>query len=312
MKPILHPVLSPQLRQQRLMPPKTMVRVVLDTDAFNEVDDQFAMAYLLRSSERANVMAITAAPFYNWNSSSPEDGMNKSYYEIHKIFDLMGETMHPPVFKGSTQYMQSVDGPLDSSAADEIIRLGLASPMDDPLYVISIGAVTNISSAIVQCPQIIQHMVVVWLGPNAYWWKDHNIFNVSQDYLASSVIYESGVPLVILPCHCVASHLHTNPYELDACLKHKNRLCDYFCDLFHGRHARFGNNEPGWSKVLWDVSAIAWLVNDQWVPSKLLPTPMLRPDFTYEVDPKRDVYREAVFIDRSKVFADMFKKLSLS
>lgn len=312
MTSIRYPQLSPDLYQERLSPPRKPARVVLDTDAFNEVDDQFAIAYMLRSPEQIHPLAITAAPFFNWNSRSPGDGMEKSYHEIFQIYDLMNETLPPPVWKGSQQYMTQAGGPVDSPAAQEIIRLALASSADDPLYVVAIGAITNVSSAIAACPEIIQHIVVVWLGPNAFWWENHDIFNVSQDYFASSVLYESGVPLVVLPCHSVASHLHTTPYELDDCIQGKNELCDYFCQLFHGRHEKFGNNEPGWCKVLWDVSAIAWLVNAEWVPSKLLPMPYLNPDFTYRFDPERRQikYREAIFIDRSKVFVDLFAKLT--
>lgn len=310
MKSIPYPVLDEALRLQRLSPPRGKVRVVLDTDAFNEVDDQFALAYALQSPAQMALLAVTAAPFFNWNSTSPGEGMEKSYHEIFKIYRLMGLSNPPPVFRGSDRYMGTVDTPVDSHAARKIIQLALDSPLDDPLYVVAIGAITNVASAIALCPEIIRHMVLVWLGPNAYWWEHHNIFNCSQDYAASSLVYDSGVPLVLLPCHAVASHLLTTPYEIDACLKGKNPLGDYFSELFHGRHARFGENKPGWSKVLWDIATIAWLVGPEWVPSELLPTPRLKPDFTYDFSENRGPYREAVFIDRSRVYMDLFAKLS--
>ena len=65
-----------------LQPPAHVVDVVLDTDTYNEIDDQFALSYLLRSPERARVRGIFAAPFFNENSVSPEDGMEKSHREI--------------------------------------------------------------------------------------------------------------------------------------------------------------------------------------------------------------------------------------
>ena len=42
--------------------PTGRVDMVLDTDAFNEIDDQFAIAYTLRSPERCNLRQIYAAP----------------------------------------------------------------------------------------------------------------------------------------------------------------------------------------------------------------------------------------------------------
>ena len=56
--------------------------MVLDTDTYNEIDDQFALVYALLSPERLNVEAIYAAPFHNKRSQGPEDGMHRSYDEI--------------------------------------------------------------------------------------------------------------------------------------------------------------------------------------------------------------------------------------
>ena len=50
--------------------PKGKIDVVLDTDAYNEIDDQYAIAYLLNSEDKLNVKAIYAAPFFNENSKS--------------------------------------------------------------------------------------------------------------------------------------------------------------------------------------------------------------------------------------------------
>ena len=62
--------------------PTGKVDVVLDTDTYNEIDDQFAVAYMLRSDDKLNCKAIYAAPFFNNKSTGPKDGMEKSYLEI--------------------------------------------------------------------------------------------------------------------------------------------------------------------------------------------------------------------------------------
>lgn len=38
--------------------------VILDTDMANEVDDQFALCYLVKSLKDVNLGAITIAPFF--------------------------------------------------------------------------------------------------------------------------------------------------------------------------------------------------------------------------------------------------------
>ena len=65
-------------RLKNLSVPEGKIDVVLDTDAYNEIDDQFAIAYLLRSADKLNTKALYAAPFYNSHSNGPEDGMERS------------------------------------------------------------------------------------------------------------------------------------------------------------------------------------------------------------------------------------------
>ena len=64
--------------------PDGKIDIVLDTDTYNEIDDQFAISYMLLKKEKFNVMGICAAPFFNAKSSSAEDGMEKSYDEMNK------------------------------------------------------------------------------------------------------------------------------------------------------------------------------------------------------------------------------------
>ena len=61
------------------------VRAVLDTDTYNEIDDQYAVAYSLLSPERLSIEAIYAAPFVNDRSPSAAVGMEKSYEEILRL-----------------------------------------------------------------------------------------------------------------------------------------------------------------------------------------------------------------------------------
>lgn len=99
----------------RLRAPQGVVDAVLDTDTFNEIDDQFALSYMLRSTERINTRAIYAAPFFNENSSSPEDGMLKSYEEIKTLLKLANrEDLIPCAFEGSRRYLPDEKTPVDS------------------------------------------------------------------------------------------------------------------------------------------------------------------------------------------------------
>lgn len=83
------PPLDHQFVLERLAPPERPVRIVLDTDTYNEIDDQFAVVYALLSPEHMTVEALHAAPFHNSRSSGPGDGMVKSFEEIHRLLDRL-------------------------------------------------------------------------------------------------------------------------------------------------------------------------------------------------------------------------------
>ena len=103
---------------RRLEKPKGRVDVILDTDTYNEIDDQFALSYMLRSPEKLNVKAIYAAPFHNEKSNGPADGMEKSYQEILNILELAGRAeLKQEVYRGSLRYLPDEETPVDSPAA---------------------------------------------------------------------------------------------------------------------------------------------------------------------------------------------------
>ena len=55
----------------------TKKNFILDTDTYNEIDDQFAIAYAMYA-DNINLLALTAAPFANHRASDPAEGMEKS------------------------------------------------------------------------------------------------------------------------------------------------------------------------------------------------------------------------------------------
>ena len=102
-------MLSKEKLERNLEVPKGKADVILDTDTYNEADDQFALAYLLLSGEKLNTVGICAAPFLNANSASPADGMEKSYGEILHILGLMHrEELIPHVYRGACGYLPTL------------------------------------------------------------------------------------------------------------------------------------------------------------------------------------------------------------
>ena len=205
------PTLDPATRIARLAPPDEPPAVVLDTDAYNEIDDQFAIAYALESA--LEVEAIYAAPFHNDRSEGPGDGMERSYAEIERLLDRLDRRPDGFAFPGSDRYLTAADEPVESPAIDDLIHR--AHDRDEPLYVVAIGAPTNVASALLRDPSLVEELVVVWLGGQPHDWHTAREFNLAQDLYASRLLLDSGVPLVQVPCKNVAEHVRTTVPELD-------------------------------------------------------------------------------------------------
>jgi inosine-uridine nucleoside N-ribohydrolase len=297
--------LDPARRLERLRPPDRSVSVVLDTDTYNEIDDQFALAYALLSPERIRLDAVYAAPFQNPRSAGPGDGMEKSYDEILRVFDRVGASPGGRVFRGSDRFLPGPDTAVESEAALDLIERAMSCPDEDPLYVVAIAAITNVASAILLEPRILEKIVVVWLCGQPHDWPTTVEFNLSQDMPASRILFDCGVPLIHVPCKNVAEHLRTTLPELQHHVRGRGSLGDYLFQIFEA----YGPGRPAWSKPLWDISAVAYCVCPEWVPTSIVPSPRLTPEHTWSHDPSWHPIGVATDVDRDAVFGDLFQKL---
>ncbi len=301
------PDLSTEQRVRKLEWPSGKVKMVLDTDTFNEIDDQFAVIYSLLSPERIQLQALYAAPFYNDLSTGPKDGMEKSYHEIIRILKLM-DREDVPVYRGSDSYLPEAHKPVISDAANDLVRRAMACDPSDPLYVVGIGAISNIASAILLEPSIIERIVVVWLGGHALEWPDTREFNLQQDLHASRIVFDCGVPLVVIPCMGVASNLRTTLSEVRDYVRPSGAVGEYLYETY----LNCKEDHYGYSRVIWDISVVAWLVQPEWVPSHLIQSPRISDDYRWSFDTTRHLIRYASYIDRDAVFSDLFRKLELA
>ncbi len=292
--------------------PAGKVPVVIDTDTYNEIDDQYAVAYGILSPERMEVEAVYAAPYLNDRSKSAGDGMEKSYQEILRILKFLGRRHEGFALRGSDRFFEASGKPVDSPAARDLIARALA-PRRTPLYVLTIGCPANVSSAILMEPKIKEKIVVVWLGGTTHEWPSAREFNLQQDIHASRVLFDSGVPLVQIPTKNVSEHLRTTVPEMERWLKGRSPLGDYLFDQFleYAKAATKGKPETyPWSKVIWDISTVAWIVEPRWIPSALVPSPVLTDDFRWKKEPGRHPIRVATNVSRDPVFHDLFEKLA--
>lgn len=302
-------------------PMKKIIDVVLDTDTFNEIDDQYALAYLLNSDEKLNTIAIHAAPFFNHKVRSPEEGMLKSYQEILKVLDLMDRNeLQSIVYKGSNRTLSNESDSVPSEAVDNLIKLSQAYSKENPLYVVAVAGLTNIASALLKDPTLVNRMVLVWLGGHSYDWSvdpsfdlwegyPNEEFNLMQDIYAAKVVFNSNVMMVHVPCMGVVSGFTTTGPELEYWLKGKNKLCDYLVEVTE-KEAVVDNEGDTWSREIWDVAAVAWLLDGNFMWDRYTMKPAIQNDGAYSHDQNGDLIKYVYYIDRDNLFSDLFRKLA--
>ena len=277
------------------------INVILDTDTYNECDDQFALSYLLKSQDRFNIEAITVAPYQHDNDLSVEEGQEKSYNEVLKICNWLNFNTENKVFKGSTGYIQN--GYNESSVAvNKIIEIALKNKKT---YIMTIGAITNIAMAIIKEPKIIDKIEVIWLGGHSFLNNNNIEYNFRQDVQAVKIIFESKVKLTIIPCKNVASNLMISIYELEHHIKGKSELCDYLCQRFYND----GKHGIQTRRVIWDISVIAYLINKDWFEVSKINCPNINEDTSYELNTDNHKITFVNYLNSNKIYEDMFEKL---
>ncbi len=294
----------------RTKKPSGPVDVVLDTDTYNEIDDQYAIAYLLASQEQVHIKAIIAAPFLNHHAADTKEGMEKSYDEILRVLELTGyPQLSHLVFHGAEHFLPDEKTPVPSPGARELIRLAMEHTPEQPLYVICIAAPTNLASAILMEPEIINRIVVVWSGGVGLGWPDCQCFNGGQSVAASRVLLESGVPLVLTPGRAMADRLLTTGPELEYWLRGKNRFCDYIIDRTI-QEAKQCYGGKVWSRPLIDVVPAAWVIGNDFMLDRFENRPTIEYDNYYSFDPRRPMMRYVYYIKRDQLMNDLFDKLA--
>ena len=283
---------------------------MLDTDTYNEIDDQFALVQMMMSPERFDVQAIYAAPFHNARSSGPAQGMELSYEEILRLLARLEISATGLVHRGVTEFVGLQKQSRNAPAVDDLIARARRASPTEPLYVVAIGAISNVACAILDAPDIVERIVVVWLSGNAPDWpkefEQRAQFNLRQDVGAAQVVLDSKVPLVFVPAMPVTSHLHASVAEIERYVEPHGDIGRFLAQRFKAYNA----DHVGWTKRLWDMAAVGWMLNSDWCPSFIRPTPILTDDMQWVEDPSRHAMRYVGFVDRDPIMRDFFTKLA--
>jgi inosine-uridine nucleoside N-ribohydrolase len=323
------------------------VRVVFDTDAGNEIDDQFALAWALRRSDALQVEGVHAAPYSHGRylcalaeaseerggatsrfdeialsmgagrreallaDTPPHEGMERSHEEIMRVFEASEVDPDHRVLRGARDFLPAAETPVESEAALHLIELARSARPDAPIHVAAIGAPTNVASALLMDPAIAPNLRVLFVaGYPSGAGLDDDSFNLVQDRFASNVLFESGAPLVYLPGYQVAEPLSLSLPEAQAWLTGRGRLAEFLYERFRNNPISPDAERPGQSWVLWDVLATAYLIEPDWVSTRPVPRARLGVGHAWEPLPDdRGTMAEGYRAHRNEILGDLFERM---
>ena len=292
------------------VPEDKALRVMIDTDAANEADDQFAIAQALLSP-RLDIRAICAAHF--GNEKSPHS-MEDSYQEILKVVGLLNrkrDVFHMPILRGAEKALTDDDAVL-SEGGKAIVAEALRED-EQPLFVISLGALTNVASALRAEPSIADRMTLIWIGGNTYpegGWE----YNLKNDLAAARCVFSSTVPLWQVPRNAYQMML-VSMAELSVQVRPQGELGRYlFEHMVEWGHTFWGKRSKMRTGECWylgDSPAVGLLLNEHEFCYHCERAPEIRDDMTYAPSATNREIRIYDYIDSRFILSDLYAKLAL-
>ncbi len=298
------------------------IRVILDTDANNELDDQHAIAYLLFNGHVFDVEGITV------NRTRAGGDVHQHYAEAARVVELCGLKDRVKVYRGADGSFDAIRPQLsqpgyDGAEAVNFIIQRANAPDKRRLVLLPVGKLTNIALALAKDPGIASKVRIVWLGSN---YPEPGEYNQVNDEPSLNYILDAGVDFEI------AIVRYGKPSGTDAVratLEDIRRIMpgkgprvtpavlgrhggefhtfgDYAVSLFE--NIQLHGNPP--SRALFDMAAVAIVKNPGWATAVKLPAPILkdakwveRPD-----NPRRIVLWEN--FDRGAIMKDFYESMT--
>ena len=290
------------------VPEEKIVRVITNTDAKNEADDQFAIVHALLSPKFENVGFIAA----HYGITRHQDSMQRSYQELETIFEKMGIPSNGLLFHGCERPLASKTELLPSEGASLIIEEAMK---DDsrPLYVLFLGPLTDLASAYLQEPRIANRLTAIWIGGGAY--PSGSIeYNLSNDIHAANVVFSSTIPVWQVPKN-VYEMIPVSLAELEQKVYPHGEIGAYLLDQLnehaHEEGPRKSAFRSGETWVLGDSPAVGLVLYEHRYEFDWVPAPMIGMDMQYVhtgLNRPIRVYRR---IDPRLILEDFYSKLAL-
>ena len=282
-------------------------RVIVNTDAKNEADDQYAIVQALLSPT-LDIRGLVAAHF---GTERSDRSMEESREEIDLLLELMGRTGQVTVANGAAAALPDATSAIDSPGAQLIIEESKRATEGDPLFVAFLGPLTDMASAILLDPEIVRRpVVVIWIGGMAHGDLDPSYngieFNLRNDIPAANVVFDSGIQLWQVPAN-VYSAVSVSYTELEERIGGTSKLADYLIEQLVEWNSTW-NPEPIEHRSLGDSPAISLILNPRGGSFRTVPAPRFDPQGHY-VSGSGHPVRVCESVDVRFLLEDMFAKI---
>ena len=254
--------------------------VVLSADVGNEIDDQWAVAYLVASPE-FNILGFISAHAPPLVPPAAETSARIIEDVVEQRLGLGDEA--PPIMVGAHQALTAIDEAQDSPGARFLIETSKAYSPSHRLLVLAIGAATDVASAVLLDPSIVDRIELVAMGLKNRQTGGEE-FNLMNDVKAWQVLFGSAVPITIGTFDVCARNLGLTLAEAEELVADVGQVGSWLWLEFEYFYYRVVQNLPflgpdnkKW--VIWDTIVIAHLLG--LTESEVLPRRELLPDMGF-------------------------------
>jgi purine nucleosidase len=287
---------------QRLVPEvppaEQQLRAIIDTDAANEIDDLYAIALAVASPGRLSIEGFVATHFAQ--KAGPES-IAQSYRAIREVLNAAGvDGKYPVKLGGNPMAYRSV--PSESEGVDFIIERAHHGDAAHPLWVIGLGAATNLASALVKDPTIAPKVRYVFHARSPETWPTRSVqFNVYGDINAARVLLASRVPLVWFD---TGANL-TAPMA-ETATRLGGTALGRFLHEYRKRNPYFAREDKGF----FDLGDIAWLISPGLGTSETVAAPAMNGFMYFEADARHGAMLRVSMIDRARTWELLYETIA--
>ena len=288
------------------IPEGRRVRLIINSDAKNEADDQYAIVQALLSPKFDN-RGIIAAHF--GTEKSPHS-MEDSYEEVVKLLGLM-DFPKELAYRGADRKLEDILVPMESEGARLIIDEAMKES-EDPLYVIFLGPLTDMASACLMEPRITNRMTCIWIGGAQYPEGGYE-YNLNNDILAARFVMNSALPVWQIP-RDVYSQVIVSLAELEYRVRPCGELGKYLFEQLeeHG-HTSFAmaTARTGEYWCLGDSPAVGVLLFAHMYSYDWVQAPLITDNMAYVNNRQNRPIRVYHHVDNRFILEDFYAKLAL-